>query len=92
MSNTALDIEDFISTETERVKKKRPVLQRVEVLQTQDRRGSFYSTLMAKTRNKTITLKQVDRCQYSGIKKLFENLTRVLRRKNNKRAHKINLV
>jgi ribosome-associated translation inhibitor RaiA len=81
LKNLDLKLEDLIQTELDKIQKKKPFLENVEISYQHSENGLFYSKLKAKTRNKTINLIQESRCATSAIKKLFTNLKRTLSKK-----------
>ena len=81
MKKKNANIEDFVTTEIKRIKRKRPFIEDVELVYEQANRGSFISMVRAKTKNKVIVLKEESRCLKSSVRKIFTNLTRLMKKK-----------
>lgn len=77
-----------MSVEIERIKKKRPLIKDIEVTYKENTQGTYYSKLKATTKLKTIFLSQENRCPKAAIRKLFSNLSKILKKKNEKRFNR----
>lgn len=82
-------IKNLVINETEKVKKKRPFLEKIDISYEQNNRGTFLSKLKAVTNNKTIFIKQESRCPESAVRKVFTNLTKLLKKRKYKRSNKL---
>ncbi len=81
MKNLDLELENLIHNELEKLQRKKPFIENVEISYEHKESGLFYSKIKAKTRNKTINLLQESRCASTAIRKLFKNLRRTLNKK-----------
>lgn len=90
MKNIDLKLQDLIKVELEKLKKKRPFVRDVEVSYEHKENGEFLSKVTAWTERKTVNLTQKNRCAESAIRKLFNNLRRVLGKRPYVRPKRLN--
>lgn len=74
-------IESIICLETERVKRKRPYLEEVSVSYERQSSGLFITRMRAKTKKKSFYLVEENRNPQSAVKKIFNDLNRLLNKK-----------
>jgi len=76
-----LKLEELIHDELNKLQRKKPFVENIEVSYEHSERGMFHSKVKARIRNKTLNLFQEGRCAESAIRKLFTTLKRQLERK-----------
>lgn len=83
-------IGEIIEQEKEKTKKKRPFLEMIDFSYENGPKGQFLSRLRAKTREKTFILFKEHRNPEASIRKVFQNLRRLLNKNKIKKIQKMN--
>lgn len=84
-------VQDIVSFEIEKARRKTPELKEVDIVYEKNIKGSFLSKLRAKTNNKVIVLIEKSRCQKKAIRKVFSRLQRVLHKRKKIKRRKSNI-
>ena len=91
MKNQHSKIEKLIKKETTRIKKKRPFLEKIDFVYEENKKGTYLTKLRAKTHKKTFLITEENHCPEISVKKVFNNLSRILGKKKMKRSKRMTL-
>ncbi len=82
-------IEKIITREKESIQKKRSNVEAIELEFDQNRKGKYLTKLRAKMSNKTLYLVEENYCPEISVRKVFNNLKRLLEKKKFRKPQRL---
>jgi len=89
LKNIDEKIKRLVASETEKIRKRKPFLEKINITYEEYGKGYFLSKLKAKTKNKIIFVKKESRCPEVAVRKVLNVLTKRLQSKKFKKAARI---